>query len=544
MTRAILVTLTIAAGCSKSDGPGSDDVSTPASGGLTASVSLEAVGSPTPLVWRVNVDVSEPASLHLVFDAADHHVELPPDPTVAAAHERVAKGFHPDTTYDVTAVLTDADGGVTTVAGGTFTTPALPEAFPGIERHVVDAARQEPGYTLVLLRPGLTSGAVANDYLVALDADAEVAWYLEPADPELLLHAIPEGTLLGVAADPESDGGPIHRLDWDGTKLASWTGDGPKDYGIPCAVSGFHHEAFFDPAAGTIVSLSKTEMDVPGIPKSYTDPDLRPAKIGVELVFEFDPASDDCATVSAVNLGELLDTSRIGYDSLERSNFDGSLDWGHGNAVWVDPTDGGMVVSLRNQDALKVLDGELVWILGTHVNWRAPWSEKLLTPVGDLEWQYRQHAPQLHPTEPGRMLVMDNGGERSSPFEGIPLSDPSTWYSRVVEFQIDEDAQTVSQTWVLDRLGGEDFFSAFVGDADYLPATGNILATFGYLARVGDRTNLERGFSERSVRIVGVDYDDPTDVVLDVEFVDYAAEEGAGWTAYRGQRVPNLYGLP
>lgn len=546
MSRSLLLVLATLHGCSRDDGKGDTSLPIPGtSPAFDVEVTLEPVGSPTPLVWRVSVESSAPTSLAVVFDAPDHHVELPLDPTVASEHLRIAKGFHPDTTYTATVTATGEDGTVVTVDAGSLTTDPLPDAFPDIQRYVVDPARQEPGYTLVLLRPGLTSGEVFNDYLVALDAEAEVVWYLEPLEAMLLMHRIEDGTLLGAASDPESDGGPIHQFDWDGQKLGSWVGDSPKDYGIPCAVGGFHHEAFADAATGSWVSLSKVEMEVDDLPTSYTDPTPRPARIGAELLFQFDPTSPDCAVVQQVHLGEVLDTARIGYESLEKSNFDGLLDWGHGNAVWVDPFDGGLVTSLRNQDAVvKTVDGELAWILGTHANWRSPWKEKLLTPVGDLTWQYHQHSPQLHPTDPGRIIVMDNGGERVSPFEDLPIPPVEEYYSRVVEFRIDEAARTVEQTWVLDRLDGEDFYSPFVGDADYLPATDHVLATFGYLVRVGDQTNLERGFGGRSVRIVETSYADPTDVVLDIELVSLSDDEKAGWTAYRGQRIPDLYGLP
>ena len=49
-------------------------------------------------------------------------------------------------------------------------------------------------------------------------------------------------------------------------------------------------------------------------------------------------------------------------------------DWSHTNAVFYDEKDGTFVLSARRQDAVyKVTrDGELVWILGNHDNWREP----------------------------------------------------------------------------------------------------------------------------------------------------------------------------
>lgn len=550
-TRWWLLGATLLAACAgkdkDSDGDGDGvETDTVATSDVDVQVTLEPVGSPTPLVWRLGVTADAPVSITAAFDADDgHHVEIPVDPAVATDHQRLAKGFHPDTTYTVTVTATDADGGVVTVDGGTLTTDPLPDDFPTILRHVVETERIQAGYTLVLLRPNINGDGAGGDYLVALDNEAEVAWFLEPADAVLLTTAFPDGTLVSVAADPESDGGPIHQYDWEGNKLESWVPAGIKNYGIPCQAPGFHHEAFSNTAAGTWVALSKQSMEGVMVPVDYDNPTLRPATIGGEVVFEFDPSTDDCAIRSSVNVAELMDTSRIGYDSLSTSHFDGELDWGHGNAIWVDPTDGGFVVSIRNQDAIvKVLDGELKWILGDHANWRAPWQPLLLDPIGgDFEWQFHQHSPQMHPTDPGRMLVMDNGGPRIFPFDGKPLTPQETWYSRIVEYQIDEAAGTIDQTWELKELDGKDFFTPYVGDADYLVETDHVLATFGFLERVGDQTTFDRGYGGRSVRIVEVEHSDPTDFVLDVELVAEGAGENGGWTAYRAQRVTDLYGL-
>ena len=528
-----------------SDGKDTTDSETLPSSDADVVVTLEPVGSPTPLVWRVNVTASAPVSIVAAFDAEDgHHLELPLDATVSTSHLRLAKGFHPETPYTVTVTATDADGGVVTVDGGTLTTDPLPPGFPTVVVHTVDSARVAPGFTLALLRPNLNDAGASGDYLVALDNQARVAWYYEPTDALLLITAFQDGTLVGVASDPESDGGPIHRFDWEGDKLESWVPAGIKNYGIPCQVSGFHHEAHETPS-GTIVALSKEPLSGVQLPTDYNDPALRTGTIGADVIFEFDPNTPDCAVKADIDVAQLLDTSRIGYDSLENSHFDGELDWGHGNAIWVDPHDGGFIVSLRNQDAIvKVQDGELDWILGAPANWVSPWKEKLLTAVGPLVWNYHQHSPQMHPTDPGRMLVMDNGGPRIFPFDGNPLPGTETWYSRIVEFQIDDTARTVAQTWELDKLGGEGFFSTFVGDADYLVESDHVLACFGYLERVGKLSTFERGYGGRSVRIVEVAYTDPDDVVLDVEFTALGGREDEGWTSYRSQRIPNLYGLP
>ena len=148
----------------------------------------------------------------------------------------------------------------------------------------------------------------------------------------------------------------------------------------------------------------------------------------------------------------------ISYDSLDTDwqlVYEGDTrDWSHGNAVIVDPTDGGVIVSLRNQDAVVKIDrdsGELVWILGAHERWQPPWSDKLLTPAepaaddrgAGFGWSFHQHAPMFTPR--GGMLLFDNGNQRAIPPD--PGLDPEERYSRLVEYRINETAGTVTQTW-------------------------------------------------------------------------------------------------
>ena len=63
--------------------------------------------------------------------------------------------------------------------------------------------------------------------------------------------------------------------------------------------------------------------------------------------------------------------------------------------------------------AFDLRSGELRWILGTHDNWRKPWTRYLLKPRGELAWPFHQHSPQL--TRSGNVLLFDNGNGRASP---------------------------------------------------------------------------------------------------------------------------------
>ena len=118
----------------------------------------------------------------------------------------------------------------------------------------------------------------------------------------------------------------------------------------------------------------------------------------------------------------------------------GVRDWTHGNAVVVDEEANWMLVSLRHLDAIVALRyhddtegpaGELLWELG---------PQGTLELAGEGDWPYHPHAPELQ--DDGTLLVYDNGNGRPGTGEG---ADPA--YTRVVLYDIDEDAGTVTQVW-------------------------------------------------------------------------------------------------
>jgi hypothetical protein len=229
-----------------------------------------------------------------------------------------------------------------------------------------------------------------------------------------------------------------------------------------------------------------------------------------DIVLVFEP---DGTIVSEHAMLDILDPYRVQYDSFnsywdEFYGLTGAADWSHGNAVVPDP-DGGVVVSLRNQDAVLKLDdaGELVWILGTHDNWGPTHMPYLLQPVGDpFQWQFHQHAPEFQ--DNGDILLFDNGNYRVSP----PVPKPPDNYSRAVQFAIDAGTMEVTQTWAYDA--DQLLYAQAVGDADRMPTTGNLLVDYG----VG---------SSRLREVVA----DTGEVAFELSFVS---------AMYRAERLPTL----
>jgi hypothetical protein len=268
----------------------------------------------------------------------------------------------------------------------------------------------------------------------------------------------------------------------------------------------------------------------------YPDSETNPLLIADEANVVGDVIAEfrrDGVIINQWSLLDILDPYRIGFNALG-STWNavyndiaaGTRDWSHANAVVHDPSDDSLIVSVRHQDAVIKMDrgtGRLIWILGDPQGWGPAWRRYLLFPEGRVIWPYHQHAPEVTPN--GTLLLFDNGNQRRRPFD----SRPDESYSRVVEYAVDEKRMTVSEVWSFGWPEGERFFSNALGDADWLPGTGNILATDG--SRL---TEFPRRV--RFARIVELTRTKPAEKVFELIVRD-AARTGSGWQVYRSERI-------
>jgi arylsulfate sulfotransferase len=172
-----------------------------------------------------------------------------------------------------------------------------------------------------------------------------------------------------------------------------------------------------------------------------------------------------------------------------------NIDWMHMNAAVWDERDAGIIVSSPMQSMVVKIDSttsKIKWILGPHEGYEdrfAGFKKYLLAPVGgDFEWQWCQHEPMILPDQGGNpatldILLFDNGQSKS--FTKAGSISPEKNYSRGVQYRIDENKMTVRQVWQYGKDRGSDWYAAFLGDADYLPTTGNRLMVFGGQLREG-----------------------------------------------------------
>jgi len=469
-------------------------------------------------------------------------------------------GLMPDKSYTISLMLTDRNNRQSTVAHNLrFATKPLPDDFPDIK--VVDSkpALMEPGYTMMarfiraggnreITLAGISTGlskqkildwtcrAISwaikcgshseNSYTIIVDDTGHVVWYSTLGSETN--YQLADGTIL---YRDESD---VINIDMLGNEL--------RRVALANPGASLTHD-MFPTSSQTYLSITLQQAIVENFPTSVTDPNADKITASVEdnPIVEFDLQGNLLHTWPLV---DMLDTTRIGYDSLsKRPAIYNSLgyDWAHVNAVIDDPRDDSIIISLRHQDALVKFSratGELKWILGPHANWSPAFQRYLLTPVGQpFLWQYHQHSPMITPA--GTILVFDNGNCRASPFDGNARLADKKNYSRAVEYAVDEQNMEVRQVWEYGKDAEEPLFAGHIGDANLLSRTGNVLITFGGTSFTGGVKNNDLGLGAVSTRIIEVTHDTPAEKVFDM--LVYDPERGSRLQIYRSERIPDLY---
>ncbi|MBM64398.1 MAG: hypothetical protein CL484_15735 [Acidobacteria bacterium] len=476
------------------------------------------------LSW--NVDTGQPA-------AFDHAVPV--------------LGLRPDRTHIVRVVVTDNNGLTSTSDALEVVTDPLPDDFPPIDVRISKPSRMEPGITM--LEP--TFRATDEDgpgyhLLVAVDETGEVVWYYKATQPVADARRLQNGNLLYRTGRA----GPLYEIDMLGNPVSEWhTNRTPekdvRDKSIHVNVDTLHHETF-ETLSGNILAISTELRAYDNYPTSDSIGDAPKATSEVlgDVLVEFDRRGN---VLRETSLLDLIDPYRIGYNSLDwggawRTLFSEAevhprRDWAHANAVVMDESERFAIVSLRHQDAVVKIDldrNELVWILGNHDDWGPKWQKYLLRPLGEVIWPFHQHAPMITPH--GTLLLFDNGNYRARPFDDpIPASES---FSRAVEYRINEEMMEVEELWSYGGPGDERFFARFLGDADWMPQTGNILINFGGLVSDPSGVPVVDGAGHNWVRIVEVTHESPAEKVFEI-FID--DDRPAGWSVYRAERLPSLY---
>ena len=496
-------------------------------------VNMNPTGA-TPLAGLLQLSTNKSTQLVVDINDGERYWQLRPA-GFRENHDVPIIGMRAGRTHTVTVSLVDLDG--QTVGDAlSCTTPPLPLDFPPLNVLVSQPPRMEPGVTLFAAR-GSSGPTGTFTYAIMLDAEGEVIWYyhflpFEMSDTELMRN----GNLL------MNSGGRAVEMDLLGNikTVFSPTGplpDPPPPGSIIVDTDYFHHEMTELPEGeqGDFLALSVEERVFPNYPNSEVDPTSTDptARVAGDIIIEF---KRDGTIVRELKMLDIFDPYRMVYGSLgpfwSRLYGTGVRDWSHANAVFLDQSDNTYVISLRHQDCVAKIDrdtGDIVWILGDHGRWNAPWDQFLLTPIGSpFEWQYHQHAPEWNLQ--GHLTMFDNGNNRVLPPTVPPPSNQV--YSRAVPFDINAPNMTVAQVW---QFGGSGagWYSGFLGDSDPQPMTGNVMVTDGGRIEGADLW----------ARVVEVTSTQPPKVVFEVQIKEPPIPTRA-WRLYRAERYTSCLTLP
>jgi hypothetical protein len=151
-------------------------------------------------------------------------------------------------------------------------------------------------------------------------------------------------------------------------------------------------------------------------------------------------------------------------------------DWCHGNSATINIEQDEVYISCRWLGLIKTTYEDKTFL------WHMPASYNA-SEMGDVsfdppESQYSDiHDPEIH--DDGTILFFDNGG-----WSGEIGGDTSMYHSRILEFDIDEDAKQATLIWEfpgdfnVDSWFMDDFYCPYWGDANRLE-NGNILVAAG-----------------------------------------------------------------
>jgi len=415
-------------------------------------------------------------------------------------------------------VLLESGEGTTALA---IQTEPLPADFQTIVLEKSVPEKMEPGITLTI--------ACFNDsYTALLDSRGEVRGFLSNRN---MAHGT--SIILLKNGNMMATGDEFKQIPYNMASLweFNWLGKVLREYEIPNAV----HHGISELPNGDILAVSN------GV-------DIFAKKSREDAVIIIDRATG--AVKKEYDFCKILDDTRAPYSHFELDiKNQPAVDWMHANAAIYDQATNSIIVSSPIQSQVVSIDADtssINWILGPPEGYEgnsARLQQYLLTPEGSgFEWQWGQHDPEILPdfdNDPNTMdiLLFDNGQNRSFYKETALL--PEDNYSRAVQYRIHLNEKTVEQIWEYGKERGVECYASYLGDADYLDATGNRLIAFGgQLRENGEPTdNIIGGVfgkvvtNSRVCEVTGSGED-----VFEISICDNAYTSSA--ETYQAERIP------
>jgi arylsulfate sulfotransferase len=465
-----------------------------------------------PLVASYSVTVPAGTSVQVQFGLDTSYglsTSIIPVATNGGTATVLVAGMRAGTTYHMQAVINLFNGSQLLDTDHTFTTGSIPtEQLPSMTTEVSGVGTPGDGIELFSLQPDSAGANLLN--AVATDLEGNVIWYydLESGYWPYPIKPLPNGhMLLNVGVIDGNGGQEIREIDLAGNVINSITLDAVNRTLIGVAsfqAQYFHHDFALLPNGHLIllVNYPETINNVPGIPAGTS-------MVGDALI-DWDPQG---GAVWAWSTFDHLDLTHAPY---------GLADWTHANAIIYSPTDGNLILSMRNQNWIIKInyldgagDGSVLWRLGPGGDFTLPGQQ------APIDWNYGQHYPTIvSPNSSGvfSLMFFDNGNNRlmDSNDDVCGTAGVGPCYSSVEVVQLDESTNTATVLW-------ED---------NLLPA---------YSICCGDALVLPNGDDEFDVA-----YDVGTPGFSHIEEVTPTQElvwkmDIQGQLAYRGFRIPSLY---
>ncbi len=410
----------------------------------------------------VSWTTQQPMDSEVQFGEGDYEFRIHDDNEVTD-HEVLVIGMHAETEYLIKAVSSNSSG--TLRAESIWTTGSLPVQIPNGTILTRDAAKSQPGWTLINVLTG--NGATIGDSYPIPNSDYPAAavmydhvglpvWYYIHGDsPDnggcTSTEFLNDNGKFSVLIGPTESGEPPREVDLAGNIIWEGLKQPPVD-ALGRVGNLSHHVAKLSNNNYLLLYWMRDES-------SFFNPKATDAKL--EVVTAANEVEWEWNLYSIITPG-------------------GSGDWCHANWATIDFDNDAVYLSCRWTGFYKTTYSDpksLEWHMPAIYNETTTGDVAFIPPESQF---YDIHEPEFH--DDGTIMFFDNDGWDYS--EG---DRPGGYHSRVLEFQVDEVTKEATLVWEfpgnfdVDPWFTEDFYCPFWGDANRLE-NNNVLVAAG---RVG-----------------------------------------------------------
>lgn len=494
-----------------------------------------------PLAAVLRFSVGEPVRTAISVSDGKHEWQLDYDEVNDPRKGLAVVGMRPNRKHVISVTIRDAAGN-TRRAPQTleFTTPDLPTDptdFPPVQVRASRPERMEPGISILSVRrvqpyARRDNAEFSRKYglLLGLDVEGEVVWYYRSDSRISDFTVRRSGNIVYLTEDFRAI-----EIDLLGNTVAKWYASrrpqGPAD-AVPVDTLTFHHAVEEMPSGNLLVMGG----DLREIDNYYSSNDLdsrdKRQKVMGDDIVEFDRTGK---IVWRWNTFDHLDPFLIGYAVINNywvvRGFPDTLDWTHGNGLFYDERKDSVLANFRQLSAVVNIDhksGKIRWILSEPTGWPKEQQTLLLRGRNNDDYPWYQHAPSLTPV--GTVMVYNNANQVGRLARPVP-ANPNR-FSRACEFAIDTTRGTVHHVWSSEEFGPESVTTGAMGDADWLPETGNVLVCYG-----ASRLRGRGPFGQPWPRIREVTHTTPPQVLFEVVLAADEGRQGPNWQLFGAKRV-------